>query len=88
MEILSFSLKLFSGHLYGKSFFKTVRGHFPCSKDRYDTFQKANNKDDDQFAQMLVCTFGVCKLQSQDFSCQEPYIQVEALSTPYNISNS
>ena len=26
MEKLSFSLKLFSGHLYGQSFIKTVRG--------------------------------------------------------------
>ena len=29
MEKISFSLKLFSGHFYGQSFIKTVRG--PCS---------------------------------------------------------
>ena len=28
MEKLSFSIKLFSGHFYGQSFIKTVRG--PC----------------------------------------------------------
>ena len=26
MEKISFSLKLFSGHIYGQSFIKTVRG--------------------------------------------------------------
>ena len=29
IEKISFSLKLFSGHLYGQSFIKTVRGPFP-----------------------------------------------------------
>ena len=29
IEKISFSLKLFSGHFYGQSFIKTVRGPFP-----------------------------------------------------------
>ena len=44
--------------------------YFACSKFRYennDTFQKANNKDADQSAQMcrLVCAFVVRKPQRQ-----------------------
>ena len=34
IEKISFSLKLFSGHFYGQSFIKTVRGPLPYS-DRY-----------------------------------------------------
>ena len=32
IENISFSLKLFSGHFYGQSFIKTVRGPFISSK--------------------------------------------------------
>ena len=36
-------------------------GNFACSKSRYDTFQKANNKDADQSVRMrrLFCAFVV-----------------------------
>ena len=32
IEKISFSLKLFSGHFYGQSFIKTVRGPYEISK--------------------------------------------------------
>ena len=41
--------------------------NFVCGKFRYDTFQKANDKDADQAAQMrrLVCNFVVNKPKRQ-----------------------
>ena len=59
IEKISFSLKLFSGHFYGQSFIKNVRGPFACSKSSYKTFQKANNKGPDQTVRMrrLVWAF-------------------------------
>ena len=33
IEKISFSLKLFSGHFYGQSFIKTVRGPYMCDDE-------------------------------------------------------
>ena len=48
--------------------------NFACSKLRYDTFQKANNKGCDQSANLcrLVCAFAVFSLGRQVFSHQGP----------------
>ena len=35
IEKISFSLKLFSGHFYGQSFIKTVRGPLPNTYDHH-----------------------------------------------------
>ena len=35
IEKISFSLKLFSGHFYGQSFIKTVRGPFVLSQVKH-----------------------------------------------------
>ena len=43
IEKLSFSLELFSGHFYGQSFIKTVRG--PLFKHFNDIFFKYFNND-------------------------------------------
>ena len=47
MEKLSFSLKLFSGHFYGQSFIKTVRGPCPsfCTRSSVFIFLKKKGKD-------------------------------------------
>ena len=49
-------------------------GNFACSKFRYDTFQKANNKDADQTARMrrLVCAFVVRKAPKTGFLATRP----------------
>ena len=41
MEKLSFSMKLFSGHFYGHSFIKTVRGPLGIQRNRVDPDQTA-----------------------------------------------
>ena len=74
MVKLSFSLKLVSGHFYGQSFIKTVRGPFACGKLRYGTFQNANNKGADQTARMrrLICACVVCKPRKTGFLTSRP----------------
>ena len=49
-------------------------GNLACSKLRYDTFQKANNKGADQSARMrrLVCACVVCKPRKTGFLASRP----------------
>ena len=76
IEKISFSLKIFSGHFYGQSFIKTVRGPLACSKLRYDTLQNANNKGADQTARMrrLVCACVVRKPPKTGFLASRPIL--------------
>ena len=58
MEKITFSLKLFSGHFYGQSFIKTVRG--PCSIpskviDRNNNLAKILAKDKRAITQSKFC---------------------------------
>ena len=41
IEKISYSLKLFSGHFYGQSFIKTVRGPLSIEANRVDPYQTA-----------------------------------------------
>ena len=54
----------------------TKNGNLACSKFRYDTFQKVNNKDADQTVRRsrLVCAFVVSKHRRHVFLCRGPYI--------------
>ena len=51
IEKISFSLKLFSGHFYGQSFIKTVRG--PCT---YRTWVKSQINSDSDTVCFIVYT--------------------------------
>ena len=56
IEIISFSLKLLSGHFYGQSFIKTVRGPFGHQINS-DMFANSDNPDETAFHCLLSLLF-------------------------------